>query len=375
MRYVFKLASLCFITLSFLLAGCGDSGTGDDVDETTVEETIGPDGGTIMLTNKINLHIPAGALDDSVEFSIEENTSPEPLGGTLAFVTPVYSVEPSGTNFNTMTILGMFYDEGEMYGLDSTDVVLYTHDGTQWIALTTILDIDTPSAYSFISHLSDFALVVDTGGSEETNGVYALMVLGRTISSVSKFAARVDVITARFDSVYNACEAVTPLQPASVACDEYELTWIGNEIGYYYQDIMDLDFITLGENYKFTITGNDFVPSFSDSIDFPDTEVLLTSPAHGAVVGAGGFMVTWTGTGDGTVRIVLVDNTSDSVFTKDVPNTGAYAVTSDDLTGLSAGEYGLLLIYDHFDYILAEGIDPRSRIAARIFNISQITLE
>ncbi len=371
------LVCLFIIAVPFLLITCSDSGTGDDEDNVdSVQTSVGPDGGTVIINRKINLNIPAGALDDTVDFTIEVNNSPTPIGGTMAFVSPVYSVEPTGTMFNIPASIAIFYESDQLYGHDSTDIVLYTNDGTGWTALSTIIDNAEPAAWAMISHLSDFALAVDTsGGSVETGELFCILVAARNIVNVEGTTIKMDLLTAKFDSSYAPCDPIDPQQAGGVVCNDKTLTWMSETNTYLYQNVFDMSFITLGEKMKFTVTGNASVPSFADSINFPDAEVVLTSPTSQAVVTHSGFMVNWNGSDvGGSVRIVLVSASADSVLSVETANDGSHEITSSDLEGKANGEYGLLLIYEDTDYIDADGIDPRSIIAARIFNSITVNL-
>jgi len=371
----FKHSWIIILALFCLIVSCGDSGTGDDEENaTSASETIGPEGGDVIITNKINLRIPNGALSDSVDFTIERNDSPTPIGGTMAFVSPVYSVEPTGTNFAASASIALFYDSSELFGHDSTDIVLYTNDGTGWTALTTIIDNAEPAAWSMIDHLCDFALAVDTEGSASASGVYALMVAGRNIVYAGGTYSRMDVLTVKFDSSYAPCDIIDPQQAGGVSCNGNDLEWFSETSSYLYQNVEDLDFIELGQKMKFTIAGNSRVPSFADSINFPSEEVLITSPATGAIVSHSGFMVNWDGPETGNVRIVLVSTMADSVISIETTNDGSHEITDSDLEGKANGMYTLLLIYEITDNIDAVGIDSRSIIAARIFNSVIINL-
>jgi hypothetical protein len=57
------------------------------------------------------------------------------------------------------------------------------------------------------------------------DGVFAVLTLGRSITYDGVDVARVDNITARFDSAYAPCTPVTPLRPDAVSVSNFELVW------------------------------------------------------------------------------------------------------------------------------------------------------
>ncbi len=66
-----------FLAVGLIFAGCSsdDKGTNSNGDDQFIEESIGSGGGTIEMTGEASLEIPAGALADTVDFTMEENSS------------------------------------------------------------------------------------------------------------------------------------------------------------------------------------------------------------------------------------------------------------------------------------------------------------
>ncbi|MCP4703814.1 MAG: hypothetical protein GY865_04315, partial [candidate division Zixibacteria bacterium] len=142
-----------------------------------------------------------------------------------------------------------------------------------------------------------------TGPIEEADGSFVAMAVGRTITNVSGYQTRIDIITARFDSSYAPCNPVTPVQVNAITCNEYTLGWESDLNCYQYMDVIyNIEFIDLGGEYIYTITGNSEVPSFVDTINFPVNETYVTSPSYYGNESLSGFDVTWeSGNGSGTV--------------------------------------------------------------------------
>ncbi len=218
-----------------------------------------------------------------------------------------------------------------------------------------------------------------TGSSDDdtAEGAFVAMAVARALTNISGYQTRIDMITARFDTSYAPCNPISPVQVNAITCNEYTLDWDSDLNSYQYMEVIDNpQFIELGEEYIFTITGNSSVPSFIDTIDFPVNETYVTSPTYYGTVSLSGFNVTWeSGNSAGTVMLFLMDAQNDTTLYVETDNDGAYTFNSTALSGLTAGQYGLLMIHENWDYITATGIDPRSFIRARVINITPIILQ
>lgn len=132
-----------------LLAGCDP--TGDDV--------VGPEGGVVVSRDgRLTLDIPAGALDEAIEITIEEaDELPE---GALG---PAYRVLPLGTVFDAP--VHVLYDYGAM-GMDveAQDIELVAEHADDWSRLADRLiheEDETVSASAL--YLSIFCVVEREG--------------------------------------------------------------------------------------------------------------------------------------------------------------------------------------------------------------------
>ena len=373
-----KLSYVICILFGILLLNlaCGQkSSTGGDNDNGTTEASIGPEGGTLLLDDDIVLTVQSGSLTDTIDISIAVNSSPAALSGALKFVSPVFTIGPSGTDFSIPSFLWITYNEALCGSFPENSIVIYAHDGTSWNPLTTTISALNNEAKTTISHLSDFAAVIDTTIS--TEGAFAAMVIGRAITNISGYQTRIDLIMARFDTSYAPCDPISPVQVNSITCNEYSLDWDADLNSYQYMEVFDNpEFIELGEDYIFTITGNTNVPSFADTITYPVNETYVTSPTYYSTVSLSGFNVVWeSGNSAGTVMLFLMDFQNDTTVYIETNNDGAYTFNSTALSGLTAGQYGLVMIHENWDYITAEGIDPRSFIRARVINTTPIILQ
>ncbi|MBN1212507.1 MAG: hypothetical protein JXA92_08005 [candidate division Zixibacteria bacterium] len=372
LKILLVIASLMLLLVWF---GCSDDSTTDsngDDEPLTTQKNIGPDGDTLEIPGKIRLIVPPAALDDTVTVSMTQNMSPSSCIAPNKFVGMVFSIEPSGTLFDTDADLKIYYDPALLGSAEEDRVVLCSYTGYMWDTLPGI-QLDTLHNYATadVSHLSDFAVLADTTGPV-TEGVYAILCVSRMINILnSEFAYIVDGIAARFDSAFAPCEPLKALVPNGVICNEFTLSWSDLTSQYQYGFGMMDQFIVLDSSYTFTVTASSDVPALTKVIEFPTCQPTLTYPVYGDSVSKSGFTVTWGYVCGGTVRITLMDiGLTDSVLSTEVPNTGSYNFNSAVLSGLPVGEYGIVMVHQNWEFISASGYDSRSTIMARVMNNS-----
>ncbi|MCK4306234.1 MAG: hypothetical protein KAY24_18485, partial [Candidatus Eisenbacteria sp.] len=204
---------------------------------------IGPDGGSVMLGDDGRLVIPAGALTESILFEAEINPSPPagPEGYTL--LSPVYSIQPSGTTFAERATLRFSYSETTLGDAVEDDIVIFTNAGSGWEELDSSVYEDENFVESGIYHLSDFVAAVPT--PIITEGIYAVLQVNMTFSNHGETTiSRSDLLHARFDAVV-AEDPVTPLQAGTVTFGTWELEWDGDD-SYSYVDYIDHQYLTIG---------------------------------------------------------------------------------------------------------------------------------
>jgi hypothetical protein len=368
---------LVVISLFLLLlwTGCSDdSSTNDNNGEDnllTTHKNVGPDGDTLEIPGKVRLIVPPTALDDTMTVTITQNSSPEPCLAPNKFVGTVFSIEPSGTDFNIDAVLKLYYNPVLLGNAGEERVVFCSDTGNGvWDTLSGF-QLDTLNNFvtASIGHLSDFATLADTTGPI-TEGVYAILCASRMINIIGGgYLYAFDGIAARFDSAYAPCEAVNPLHPGGVTCNQFDLVW--NDITSQYQygfGIMD-NFLVLDSSYTFTVIASADVPALQASIDFPSCGPTMSFPVYGDTVSKSeGFNVTWGYICGGTVRITILNTigVEDSVLSVEVPNNGSYNFSSAALSGLPTGEYGIVMVHQNWAYIDAAGYDSRSTIMARV---------
>lgn len=122
--------------------------------------TVGPDGGTVKSSDgSVELTIPPGALDKTVQITIEQKTSGFPNGA----LGNVYDIGPNGLQFSQPARLTLKYDEAALpsditEGFVGVGVVIDEGRGPEWTkaALSDTVDSDKNTVTASISHLSIF---------------------------------------------------------------------------------------------------------------------------------------------------------------------------------------------------------------------------
>jgi len=169
MKYRYAAVLAIILSAALLLNfGCSDSdtGTGGDNGGDLPGGSVGPEGDTLEIPGELMFIIPPGALTDTVEFTLDENTSPTSPPGNLNFVSKVYTIGPSGTNFQTPATVKFEYDESKLGVANENSIEVYTDFGGGWNYLATTVDTDLDMVTVETWHLSDFAALADTSTEE-----------------------------------------------------------------------------------------------------------------------------------------------------------------------------------------------------------------
>jgi len=373
--------ALLALGLSMLVLGCSSSGTtgpGDGGDG-TAEESVGPAGGTVEIEDEVTLEIPAGALADTTDFTIEEDATPQAPPAGQGYVSPVYEIGPSGTAFTAPATITLHYDENAVRA-DEEEIVICADDGQGggWQALQTTVDAAADEASAEVDHLSMFAATVDTAGGGPGEGTFARLLVHRGIVSLDTlFVVRTDILSARFDSTVSPCVPTKPIRADTVTCNQYGLPWDPMGSCHRLTSVM-MELIDLGETYEFNVGGRRQVPALTWDIDFPEHEPFLTYPAMMDTIPLSGFTVTWAN-GDGgdatlTLAIVSADTTQPGVYAT-TANDGSHEFTGGDLSTLSPGVHAIALNYFVTEPIDAPGYHPESFIEAKVTSAVDVYLE
>ncbi len=371
--------ALCVtIILAFagLIAGCsgGDSGTDPTPEVNSASGSVGPTGGTVEIDGIISLTVPVGALSSTIDFTITKNNSPAAPGGGMGCMSSVFTIEPSGTVFNIDAEIEMTYNPAGAGLIHESTMVLCTYSGSVWEELISEIDQGSNTVSADISHLSDYSAMADTSIGAE--GVFAKLVVARMIASVGSIT-RVDSYEAVFDSSYGICDPIDPVHNVDVDCNSQNLIWDSNLEFYKYPETPDPQnsFITLGETYTFDVTAGNGVPALSQSIDFPlDETIIITPAAFTTVTRTNGMQVNWSGSGNGTVEIMVMSLTGEVGHFVQTNNDGSHFIEASIMNGIAAGTASVLLSHYNRETFSAVGYDSRSFIAARIMHTQIIML-
>lgn len=120
-------------------------------------DAIGPDGGVVVSEDgRMSLDIPAGALDESVEITIEVVPGPEGSASDL------YVLEPIGLTFERPVFVEYDYDHGTLGGADAQDLSLMAQREADWAFLGDVLvEEDVQVVSASLMALSPVAVVVE----------------------------------------------------------------------------------------------------------------------------------------------------------------------------------------------------------------------
>ncbi len=331
---------------------------------TGAKATIGTAGGTLEIPGGLAMTVPADALTGDIDFAADVNPSP-PAGPTdFILLSPVYSIEPSGTDFAETTLLQMNYSEALLAGASEGDIVIFTHTGIGWEELRCMVFPDDNLVEAGISHLSDFVVAVPM--PVEPDPIYAQLVVHRQITAedILKFEKipvfiMADQLFAQFTTVDDG-KPSNPLQAESVAFGEWDLEWGMNAYGY--SNSTTPAFLTLGETYDFVVVGSEEVPSLTLPVPIMEVAPYVTNLTADQAADLAGFTLEWSGsapTGSVDFQMRGLDNTR---LDYSVPNTGSYTFSGAELSGLPAGTGSISLNLVGEIPIVADGYVASSRV-------------
>lgn len=357
-----------------------------------------PGGGSIDAeTDTVNVFVSRLGMDGELADTLTISSN----GGTALVeilmqvpTSPTLSVYPTQLDFGADRASGSFLIINAGPGQLDWNIT----EDMEWLELaptdgSTTQEIDTIEMTITRPHLTNDDLngiisITSNGGSRSvevaardtvyvSEGIYTVLRLERTITRHSHMGyQRVDMIEASFDSIYAPCEPVFPMAADSVSCEDYVLSW-NEELGrFQYSQTMPRVFLNEGGLYNFVIDGNELIPSFADSITFPDLAPYITSPLDSADFPRNEDLpVAWSDTGAGTIALVVVP-LSDSIcgvpfdltgfgwLFFETENDGDFDITVPALSTLSPGEYKIYLFNYNAHDITAAGYDLRSFILA-----------
>jgi hypothetical protein len=158
---------LCLSLVSAVgLAACGDDGadSGTDAGVEDAGAPIGEDitaseGGTVEVDGA-KLDIPAGALSEDTEITVQE-ISKAGLPDAANIASTVYELGPDGTQFATPVTLSFAFDPSSTP--EGKEAVLAWLDGDAWSALTDS-QVDGETVAATTRHFSVFAVIWKSTG-------------------------------------------------------------------------------------------------------------------------------------------------------------------------------------------------------------------
>lgn len=143
---LFRTAFAALVLASTVATGC-------DLDS----DRIGSEGGVIVSDDgRMSLEIPAGALDEAVEITIEVVAGPEGSASDL------YVMEPMGLTFSRPVVATFDYDDDTLDGADADDLTMVAHREADWAYLgDQLVDDGDQTVSASLMALSAITVVVD----------------------------------------------------------------------------------------------------------------------------------------------------------------------------------------------------------------------
>jgi len=144
--------------------GGGGNGGGPTPVPTKVTKTIDQNGGEVDLAGNAIVDIPAGALDKSVEMTIEKIVDSKqiscPLPATLKLASDFYEFGPSGQKFLKPVTITLKYDPAKLSGAEEDNLSIYYCDevNKQWVSLDGKVDKAKHTVTIEVDHFSKFAV-------------------------------------------------------------------------------------------------------------------------------------------------------------------------------------------------------------------------
>ena len=340
---------------------------------------IGTDGGTVALGDDGYLEIPELALSTEIEFTAEINTSPTAAPDGWAFVTPVYTVGPSGTTFAVDAELAFYYDTSLVTGFnddyDVETITIFTDEGSGWTALDSDVYEMLTEVDADVSHLSDFAAMIEVPQVGE--GVYCEIEVVRTLWYIFGTLARGDEYEIRFDAIVDP-EPDTPLDADGVTVGTLAMEWDSSDQQYAH-DALPSELLDLDTAYNVVVDGDADVPDLTQSIQFVDAEPYITSFETNTDVPTTGFDIEWAGTNDSDVHLVIttpnpVTHEPQEIINTYTPNDGLFTVSESDLSTSPLGVLLIELTYENEGTITATGYNPASKWEVYTLSLASLTL-
>jgi hypothetical protein len=157
------------------------SGTSQGAPATKVTKVIGPEGGTIVVTiietdeNENLLVVPPSALSTDTTVTVSQ-VPPERISGYT--IAGHIIIKPSGTHFSTPARLTLPYDETELpAGFSEGDLAIYCRtSGGGWERVGGTVNTTANTISVQIDHLSEYAVIANTGGVDDGGGLPLLMI-------------------------------------------------------------------------------------------------------------------------------------------------------------------------------------------------------
>jgi len=163
-------ALITILAVALTITSCGDDDITSPPPENGTGGGIGPAGGAVTAADGgATLTVPAGALTDSLTFTIEALALYPP--GAVAQT--VYELEPDSATFTVPATLAVNYDPADLpLGTFHAQLSTATLLADNWIPLTaSTVDSATHVVSAPLSHLSTYGIIVVGGSGAEVDSL------------------------------------------------------------------------------------------------------------------------------------------------------------------------------------------------------------
>ena len=139
-------------------------------------------GGTVAISGSITVEVPPGAINGSLNITVQEETGSSPTGFTL--LGNVYEIGPTGTQFSEPVNITLHYNPADVpSGMSETNIHIYWYNEqtNSWVDMGGTVNTANHTVTIQVTHLSKYAMMVsstDTGSGGTSDPLGLLGYIG-----------------------------------------------------------------------------------------------------------------------------------------------------------------------------------------------------
>ena len=157
----------------------GNTTTPGEIIGEAVSTITAETGGTVEISGSISVEVPPGAINGTLNITVQEETATSPAGFTL--LGHVYEIGPTGTQFSEPVNITLHYNPADVpAGVAENDIHIYWYNEqtNSWVDMGGTVDTTAHTVTIQVTHLSKYAMMVsstDTGDNGETNDTLGML--------------------------------------------------------------------------------------------------------------------------------------------------------------------------------------------------------